>query len=157
MDGCDNALTVPRDLSAPMQTDTLLYTIRVNGSLYEATTSIRYVYTNLTSTTVYVEATCGGYAPPSLDKFEGGTWVFAWGAAVGACKGPPITIATGQSHSDSLSVVAGTPSSNIEPKFLVKDVPGIYRLVWHGVAATPGGAEIPLEQRVSNRFVLESQ
>jgi len=156
MEGCDDALTVSRDLSAPMQTDTLLYTIRLNGSLYETTTPIRYVYTNPTSATLYVEATCGGYAPPSLEKFEGGTWVFAWGAAVGACKGPSITIAAGQSHNDSLSVGGGAPSSNVFPKFLVKDIPGIYRLVWDGVAATPGGAEIPLEQRVSNRFVLAS-
>ena len=153
--GCDADPTVPRDASAPMQTDALLYKVRETEWGYETRRAIGYVFTNELSTSVYV-ANCHRLVPPSLQKLEGGTWVAAWSAAVPLCKSPPIVIPGGQIYEDSLSVwgcVRG--STRCFPQFQAEGITGVYRLVWHGVSTSPsGGDEIPLEQRVSNQFVL---
>jgi hypothetical protein len=57
-------------------------------------------------------------------------------------------------YADTLHVFGGTPSSDHYPQFMVDEVPGTYRLVWHSVGFKD--AALPLELRVSNPFRLET-
>jgi hypothetical protein len=120
---------------------------------------IPFSYTNTTGETVYV-VNCNEFVPPMLEKQEGDMWVPAWGAAVPDCLDPPIVIQPGETYGDTLSIFSAHADRNMVPIFEVEDVEGIYRLVWPDVVYNydmnrPGfGDPLPVQARISNRFVL---
>ncbi len=155
---CASIMEPPATSEAPIRTDRDRYTVRSTEQGLEV--KIAFTYVNRTGKTVFV-TNCRGIAPPSLEKWDGSEWVHAWAPAVPLCLSPPIVIRPGETHTDTLHVVAGTPGGNVEPTFRVDEIEGSYRLVWHGVvhdydANRQGfGNPLPLEERVSNVFKLE--
>lgn len=156
--GCDGITAPARDEGAPLQTDRLSYQLQLdrNGDL---TTRIPFTYHNSTGDTVYL-VNCKGLVPPSLEKWQNGDWVPAWGAIVPACLSPPIEVAPGEDFEYTLQVNAARQGSNVQPQFRVADLAGIYRLVWsvpvHHYDAYNAhlGTPLPLKDRISNRFNL---
>ena len=63
----------------------------------------------------------------------------------------------------SIRVLAGYAGTNSLPQFSITDIPGEYRAVWGSVTssyrndAPPDKSVLPLEQRVSNRFMLATE
>lgn len=100
--GCDGITAPARNRSAPLQTDRLVYSLQMdrNGNL---TTDIPFTYHNATADTVYL-VNCRGLVPPSLEKWQNGDWVPAWGAIVLSCLSAPIEIAPGADFEYTLQV-----------------------------------------------------
>lgn len=153
----DSVFVPARDENALFQTDSLRYTLReVVGFGYE--TRIRARFTNLTGATAYF-VNCNGATMLHLEKLAGEQWTRAWSPIVPLCLSPPITVASGQSYEFGVPLFAAKPDANAAPKFTVPEIPGVYRIVWSDALSSyqdklPFGAQLPLDQRVSNSFTL---
>ncbi len=143
---CGDVPAVERDPSAPIQTSALRYELRTLDFGYAAT--IPWTFQNGTGHEVRVR-NCRGDVRPSLQVRREGRWVDAWRPFGSACESPPLVIPPGGSYADTLEVVGAPPGSNVTPAFVFEDVAGVYRLVWDRAA------DLPLEETVSNAFVLE--
>jgi len=132
-----------------IQTDRAEYQLRTHGD--GLATEIPFTFTNRTGTTVSV-ATCNGSAPPALEKWVNGKWIPAWSPIYLLCGSPSIVIPRAATYTDTLRLFAGNPSSDVHPQFLVEEIPGTYRPVWHSVGFKD--AAMPLEFRVSNGLQL---
>ena len=123
---------------------------------------IPFAYTNRTGRNVYV-VNCNRIVPPVLEKRVNDRWVTAWGAAVPQCLSEPIVIRHGETYRDTLNVFAGHPGSNVDPKFDVPEIEGVYRMRWEGVLWSfdasnyPFGPEVPRDLRTSSEFRIEVQ
>ena len=153
--GC-RFLSAPSGVGVSIHTDAAAYQLDAGSSGYAAT--IDFVFTNPRPTPVYV-VNCGGVAPPGLEKFVDGAWITAWSAVVPACLSAPIVIPGGQDYHGRLELFAGYPANNVYPKFQTAQASGEYRLVWSVLSsyddrASSFGAQLPLEQRISNPFTL---
>jgi hypothetical protein len=140
-----------------IRTDRAEYQLRRAGE--ELRAEIGFTFRNETGRTVYV-VNCRRIAPPSLEKWQGGRWVRAWTPAVPACLSPPIVIAAGATHADTLHFSAAPRGSSAFPQLEVDDPAGTYRLVWEHLVFDYDenrqgfGAPVPEQQRVSNPFVF---
>jgi hypothetical protein len=145
--------------AAVLRTDAPEYRLRRQDGILEA--EIGFTFRNETDRPVYV-VNCNRIAPPTLEKLDGGQWVRVWEAAVPLCLSPPIVIEPGTTHTDTLHFTAGPRGGDIYPQLGVDDPTGTYRLVWHRLVFDYDedrdgfGEPVPLEQRVSNRFVFRS-
>ena len=144
---------------APIRTDSSVYHVRTTPTGHELTIGVRF--TNVTGGTAYIP-TCHTPHPPVLEKLEGDRWVTAYSPVVLMCLGPPVVIPAGSSYDYTYRVLAST-RPNTYPRFEVAEIRGTYRLVWHILGSwnpdgpEPGlGTPLPLEQRVSNTFRIES-
>jgi hypothetical protein len=151
---------LPRDLTAPFQTDQLHYTLVSSPDGLEG--DIEYVFTNPTQSPVYI-VNCNSFTRLALEKRTGKQWVKAWEPVVEACLSEPIVVQPEQAYRAVIHVFAVHPGKDMYPKFSVDSVPGVYRLVWEAVLQTydpdtyPFGEVLPLEQRISNHFRLDVQ
>ncbi len=141
----------------PLRTEHLEYELRHTESGFEG--EIAFAYTNRTGETVSL-INCRGNVPPSLEKREGDGWVTAWTPVTLMCLSPPVVIEPDATFTDTLRIVAGRPSGDVRPRFQVAEVEGTYRLVWHWAVHDYDpdrqgfGDPLPLEERISNSFVL---
>ena len=79
--------------------------------------------------------------------------VTAWVPEVPLCAGPDVVVPVGGQYR-SIVRVTHCAHPNCSPKFTVAPIPGLYRIVWIGVADPAAKEVLPLEQRVSNTFTL---
>lgn len=149
------ACSPSREAAPLFQTDSLSYTLRDDGSVYEGRIGVRF--TNRTDATVYFE-NCNGATSLQLEKLEPTGWHVAWSPDIPLCLGPPITVSPRATFDSAVVVVGAHPNTNTEPAFRVSHIPGIYRIVWTDVASarhdTAAATPLPLEWRISNRFAL---
>lgn len=144
--------------AAAFQTDALKYHVTVTSHLYEAT--IGFTFTNPTQAPAYF-VNCNGATSFWLEKWTGRGWKPVWVPAIQLCLSPPIVVQPGGTYSRTIHKAAGLPGNNLYPKLEVSEIAGTYRLVWGDVLRSfdpnkyPSGDRLPLEHRVSNRFVLE--
>ena len=132
-----------------IQTDRAEYQLRTHGD--GLATEIPFTFTNRAGATVYV-ANCNGGAPPALEKRVNGEWIPAWSPVYLLCASPSMVIPPFATYSDTLHLSAPNPLSDYHPQWMVEEVPGTYRLVWHSVGFKE--VALPLELRVSNPFRL---
>jgi hypothetical protein len=152
----DPAAAITRDTDALFQTDSLAYTLRAGFNGYDG--EIGVTFTNRTTGTVYI-VNCLEDTHLYLEKRVDGRWKAAWSPAVRACLSPPITIGIGATYRPRLWIFGGYPNSNTYPQFSIPDIAGEYRAVWVDVMSSyqdqpPFGDRIPIDQRISNRFML---
>lgn len=137
-----------------------VYTLRRDGPGW--VTWIGFAFRN-GGDTIYV-VNCNGAITMFLQKRVGGGWQDALHMASDACLSPPIVIAPGETLHDSVAMwgaEATTPSVNT---FLVTEVDGEYRLVWHQLVRnydpeplSEFGDTLPLTERVSAPFSLRRE
>lgn len=155
--GCEGITPPDRDITAPIQTDTMFYSLREDW--VGLATEIPFRYRNLTANTLYI-VNCRGQLPPVLDKLVGTGWERFWTPVLLACLSPPIVIEPRGVLVDTLHLWGALPGHNAGPEFKSDDVEGVYRIVMQQVVFNyedrPGfGDPVPLEYRVSNLFVLD--
>lgn len=154
---CSPPPTVSRDPTALLQTDTLAYLLAEDEIGYR--TRIPFTFRNETGGPVYL-ANCEGDVRPLLEMDRNGIWFPAWEPYRAECRSRPVVIAEGGTYGDTLALRGARPDSNVMPAFVFPDVEGVYRMVWFQAYATydtitgQPGELLPLEQRVSNAFVL---
>jgi hypothetical protein len=145
-----------RDSGAWLQTDTTVYRLRKDWVGWEAV--IPFAYRNLASDTLFV-VNCRRGLSISLERWQDSTWVRNWGSLNALCLSPPIVIPPGVTYVDTLFLWGAEPGESAEPAYDTSEIEGIYRIVWQSLTyryadgPQPGG-EVPLDRRISNRFVL---
>lgn len=146
---------LPRDLTAPVQTDTLVYTVTREGDGQIVT--IPFVYVNRTEAPVYV-ARCE-LDPPRyfLEKRLDKGWVTGYDPLCRDILYPPLEVPPGGAYTDTIRAWSST-RPNTRPVFET-EIPGVYRAVlmvyrvWDPAEPELSGL-LPEEQRVSNSFRL---
>ena len=156
--GCQGGfLDLGGDREVDFQTGRAQYTLRATSGGLEV--SIPFTYTNRTGRRTHV-LNCNRIAPPHLEKWVDGVWVFAWGMATPDCVSVPIPIPDGETYADTLPVFHGR--GEVYPKFRLQPLDGTYRLVWDAVRWSEDGSlfaigdTLPLSFRASNSFVMET-
>lgn len=145
-------------MAALFRTDSVAYTLRARDNGYAATIGV--TFTNRTSDTTYF-VNCNGAVGVSLEKLIDGNWRNAWSPVLPACLSRPIAVAPGATRSMPIELFGGFPGSNVYPQFAVAEISGIYRAVWNSAVTRyqdqlPFGEPLPLAQRTSNRFTLQT-
>lgn len=154
---CSPAPSVERDPTPLLQTDEVAYALIEDETGFR--TAIAYRYRNETGGPVYLSP-CDGAVRPLLEMDRGGIWFPAWEPFVTGCEGEPVLVQPGAAYGDTLLVRGAPPDSNLLPVFVFPEIEGVYRLVLprayasHAEATSADGELLPLEQRVSNAFVL---
>lgn len=154
---CSPPPTVERDPAPLLQTDALTYTLARNELGYRA--RIPWTFRNETGAPVYLE-NCDGDVRPLLEMDRDGMWFPAWEPYRDACQSAPVVVPPGATYADTLALFGAPPGSNVMPVFVFPEIQGVYRMVWTQAYATfdtlagRPGELLPLEQRVSNAFVL---
>lgn len=150
--------TAIQQSSPALRTRADSYTLTATEAGYQGI--IEFSFHNPTDQTVYI-ANCNGENPPELQKLIDGKWVTAWRGYQSSCSDAPITVGPHQQYRHRFGVFGGFPSNDAYPKFLVPEIGGTYRLLWHKVGdfkdhrvSTSLGAELPLESRISNQFQI---
>jgi hypothetical protein len=158
-DPATGAAALTRETAPLFQTGSLSYTLVAGSHGYEGEIDVRF--TNRTAGTVFF-VNCSGATSLSLEKRILGAWVAVWTPVLQHCLSQPITVPPGGTYDSRIGVFGGYPGSNAWPQFVVTNVAGSYRLVWHDALRSyqdrlPFGVPLALEHRVSNRFELQSQ
>ncbi len=145
-----SAVTV-REMDAAIQTDALAYRLARTQDTYDGV--IRFSLTNRSSRALAVE-NCLGATAAVLEQEVGGDWVGVWSPVIPSCLSQPIVIAPGAAYAGQLSVGAGRPGTNYEPKFSTDRIPGVYRLVWGSLRYIGDTTRVPRSEQTSNRFSI---
>ena len=151
---------ITRDVGALFQTDSLRYKLRASSMGYDG--EIGVTFTNRTGETVYI-VNCKQATAISLEKRMAGKWTKVWSPPIPLCLSPPITVAPGATYRTRVWIFGGYPGSNANPQFSVTDIAGEYRAVWGQVLSSyqtkslPHGTPLPIDRRVSNRFLLTTE
>jgi hypothetical protein len=114
--------------ASSVQTDKQSYTYQVTPR--HITFALRATYINRIDEPVYL-APCGeeGGSPGfSLEKRINGVWYPVYGTVCALGAGVPVEVKPGERYSTRFEV-AGNREPNNFPRFRVKRIPGIYRLV----------------------------
>lgn len=121
------------------------------------TGKVEYRYTNHSARAVHF-ANCGGSIALHLERKDPDGWRSVWTPMVPACLSPPVTVRPGEVLEGAVPVRAGTPGSEVAPTFPVDRPAATYRLVGSGMSDDldryPRGPDRPLDERVSNPFVI---
>lgn len=155
---CDAAPEVQRDPEPLIQTSELRYTLTSDELGFR--TTIPYTFRNTTGGPVYLP-NCEGDVRPILQVELRGAWFDAWEPFRIRCVHAPVVIGPGEVFEDTLHFFGAPAGSNLVPAFAFAEVQGVYRLLWtqavtrHEEGRVDPTALLPLEQRTSNRFVLE--
>ena len=145
-----------RDTAAPFQTDSLAYHLTWRDDRYEGSASV--LFRNQTADTAYF-VNCNGATGFQLEREEAGKWVAVWAPPQNQCLSAPIVVPPGDSLRRTTILLDGYQPDTPGARPLSADS-SLHRLVWtamvHHYARRPPpfGAEVPLVQRVSNRFFL---
>jgi len=150
---------VTRDAAALFQTDSLRHTLHATGGGFDG--EIGVTFTNRTSGTVFI-VNCNGATVVYLEKRIAGQWTRVWSPPIPLCLGPPITVRAGATYRTRLRIFGGYPGTKVFPQFSSTDIAGEYRAGWANVLSSyqdrpPFGDPLPIEQRLSNRFMLATE
>lgn len=154
---CSTPPAVSRDPGPLLQTEALSYELTEDDVGYRA--RIPYTFRNETGGPVYL-VNCEGDVRPLLEMDRNGIWFPAWEPFGTGCQSPPVIVPEGGTYGDTLALRGARPGSNVMPAFVFPDVEGVYRMVWfqayaaYDTVSGEPGEPLPLEQRVSNAFVL---
>lgn len=140
-----------READAAIQTDALAYRLERTPDVYEGV--IRFTLTNRSTRMLAVE-NCLGVTAALLEQQVGAVWVGVWSPIVPSCLSQPILIAPGAAYTGQLSIGAGRPRTNIEPKFSTDRISGVYRLVWGTLSYVGDATRVPRSEQTSNRFSI---
>lgn len=152
---------VSRDVSAAIQTDSLLLHLKVNGPVISSAAIHLVIYNPRPDTSFIIN--CNGATGVSLEKQSGTQWVGALSSVVPLCYSSPIVIPPGGQYETSIMIAGGSSGSNVAPQFTMNDLPGVYRFVWSQIVGsfnapefTPPtwGPPIPADYRRSNAFAV---
>lgn len=158
---CDETAVGPDsslDLSAapPIRTSADSYRLETDAIGWQ--TMIPFTYRNESRGTYFL-VNCGTLYDIRLERWDGSRWVFGWGPVLPLCLSPVMRIESGTTFADTLWIFGGFPDGNTVPRFASEDPAGQYRIVIRTLGdydedAYPFGPLIPVEQRVSNSFLL---
>lgn len=153
---CSDPLS--RSSGTALETDRGSYTVEVSDG--QLAVDIPWQFTNPTDGTVYI-VNCNRIAPPLVERNVDGIWEAAYTPIVPQCLSDPITIEPGETYRDTLVVRAGLPEGNLNPVWQ-GPIEGTFRLQWgprssYAEGTAGFGELLPLEQRVSNEFMLEQE
>jgi len=150
---------VPRDLSAAIQTDSLIVRLRRDDVVYRARAPIGITIHNPRPDTSFIP-NCNRQTGLLLEKQSGSQWVTAWGAVIPSCASPDIVIPPNGNYETVIDLLGVPKGANGVPRFTVDNIPGIYRFVWTQIVdsrtvltQTPGRV-IPIAYRRSNAFAI---
>jgi hypothetical protein len=149
--------SLPRDTEALFQTDSLAYTLSAEQLWWEG--RVTYAFTNNTGKPVSF-VNCNGQTRLVFQKLEGAAWRDIWGPATFECLSAPITVAPGETQVSSVRVLVEYPGGPGDPGTSASDLTGTFRIVWesavhdYATGTTNFGTVLPIEQRISNRFLL---
>ena len=144
---------------APLRTSAAGYTLRSEPP--GLATTIAYTYTNSSGAPLYL-VNCNGDVSPALQRERGGSWEDAWSPVMNECLSPPVVIPAGGIYSDTLHLIVDRTHRDIYNALSSSNGSRRYRLVWHQALSSfdgnsrPFGRAVPLEQRVSNPFLLRN-
>ncbi len=136
--------------TAPVTTDRARYELRPGP--YGPQTTIVTTFTAPADKPVYL-LNCNGALSVGMQRREGNTWARGWIAEINACHSQPILVPAGKTHTATMTPV---------DRSHMPVPPGTYRAIWYGVLTSydsdehRAGDELPLEQRVSAPFTIES-
>jgi hypothetical protein len=151
---------ITRDVGALFQTDSLSYTLRAGSVGFDG--EIGVTFTNRTSGTAYI-VNCNEATALSLEKRVAGQWKNVWSPPIPLCLSRPIIVAPSATYRTRIRIFGGYPGLNAYPKFSITDIAGEYRAVWAQVLSSyrtdsiPFGTPLPIDRRVSNRFLLTTE
>ena len=97
---------------------------------------------------------CNGAITPGLQRRDGNRWVDAWAAETNGCLSQPIVVPAGGSRTERVTIISR------EHRPLAD---GTYRAIFYNVLtsfdmnARPFGEELPVEQRVSRPFIIQTE
>jgi hypothetical protein len=143
---------------SPMQTSATVYQLRRHPA--GVATEIVYTYTNSSGAPIYL-VNCNGDVSPSLQREQAGKWEDAWSPIMNECLSPAVVIPAGGTYSDTLRMFVDSNHGDFYNDLVSSDGNRHYRLVWHQALSSfdsrgyPFGEKVPIEQRVSNPFVLK--
>ncbi len=154
---------VTRDQDVFLITEALRYRLRRESTAFAV--DIPYTYRNPRPRQVYLPACRADSTPlpPLLQKeMTPGKWARAWAPDGRKCLYNlllPMVLQSGQVVAETLHVRALYARDSIT-SFLVEPPQGVYRLVWRVLESYDPdvldlGPALPVEQRSSNRFVLD--
>ena len=160
---------LPQDNNVLVTTDKTSYTPEhLNDHGEYVSYTIKMSYTNSTATSVYL-VPCSSVPPPpdyQLERYDADKWVFDYApiCRTGPSNPPATEIKPGQGFSSNLTLDAYTSRTpeNYGYPLLGTDIEvGVNRIALALVVAVNDqgvavGELLPLEQRVSNAFVLET-
>lgn len=133
------------------------YTLRRDGVGWISW--IDFAYRN-DGDTLYV-VNCNGAITMFLQKHVAGRWQDALYMASNGCLSPPIVIPPGETLRDSVAMWGAEPGTPSVNTFLLPEIDGEYRLVWHQLVRnydprplSPFGDTLAVEERVSTPFLL---
>ena len=155
-DSAPTSPAVERDTAAAFQTDSLAYHLTWRVDRYEGSASV--LYRNHTPDTAYF-VNCNGATGFQLEREEAGKWIAVWAPPQNQCLSAPIIVPPGDSLRRTTILLDGYQPGSPGARPLNADS-SLHRLVWtamvHHYAKRPPpfGADVPVEQRVSNRFLL---
>lgn len=95
-----------------------------------------------------------------MEKKDSVGWHTVWAPLINGCLSPPITLAPGNSVSDTLSLWGAPPRGNVDPEFIDTVFDGTCRLVWwnlvhhYNTDQSGFGDTVPLLHKISNEFTL---
>jgi hypothetical protein len=149
---------ITRDLSAAIQTDSLIYHVRTVAGFYEST--FRVTLFNATADTIYMPS-CDGRPLSSLEKKVGVEWKAVLTELPPSCPSPlPVIVVAPRAHYEWGTPLHSVPAAvtNMEPRFADAEIGGTYRLTFSGMynhyAGPATGVSVPVELRRSNVFVM---
>ena len=149
------AISLPRDTAALFQTDSLAYHLVFRNGQYEGTAGV--TFRNRMADTAYF-VNCNGATGFTLERAQGDTWATTWVPPMNACLSPPIIVPPGDSIRRTVLVLDGFQPDSAALQRSPNDT-SVYRIVWTSVfhhygKPRPFGTVPPLENRVTNRFML---
>lgn len=125
-----------------------------------STLSIEATYTNTTDSATYIMR-CGHADLPesSLEKRMDDGWVNAYAYTCQAVLSPPIKVEPGERYTYTIEM-KGFHARELFPRFTVRELPGLYQLVYDvrdsfDMVDLEPGEPLPLDSRVSNTFVIQ--
>lgn len=145
--------------NAPVQTDRTHY--KMQEGPYGPEAVIETTFTAPADQDVYI-VNCNGQHGLGLQRRNGEQWETAWVISMNACMSMPIIVRAGQKYSGTIVAASGADAA-VSSRATERDVPsGTYRVVWHGlvtpfdISKGPIGADLPIEQRVSDPIFIEA-
>jgi hypothetical protein len=122
---------IRRDVTAPVQTDSLVYHLTRDGRVSFGV-PIGFAYRNDTGRDISI-INCHGGLNISLEKWVDGEWQRFWVPVLLLCLSPPIEIRAGSVYRNVMRFYGALPGNNISPAFRDADLNGVYRFSWAGL------------------------
>ena len=148
--------SIARDRGAASQTDSLHYQLAALEGRHVGRAMV--TFRNQTADTAYF-IHCNDATGVELQREVDGAWVRVWSPPQNGCHSPPIVVAPGNTLRRRVILFDGYQPEGADSVLPPPEKPATYRLVWtqlvHDYRRNASSERpLPLEQRVSNRFLM---